>query len=319
MSLQCPICNEHCDTIRALECHVDSCIMLQRNEPIPNNNISIDHTCPICHCTFDNLEHATAHANECLDAAIDMQRTTDIEQKENDSNHNYNRIMPSNHPQNNHNRPLHMHDMNHNHNNRNMRSINIEHFEMEYPSYSRSRRNKWLCQYSTNGGNTIGIYSALGATKDVTDGVQILCQRLDESRSLLSVDKLGCLIVCIKTDKGKMIGFATLHVDSLTKVVTIDMFAVDNESQGHGFATVMICLIKHRLLLFEKRKYKLMVSAANDVVSFWNKHSFVQTNKKGLSEYQVKDQKDGQLTYLLWNMDDVENVEHTLVRLLSKQ
>eukprot|EP01083_Nonionella_stella_P140766 432386_1 len=126
-------------------------------------------------------------------------------------------------------------------------------------------------------------------------------------------------VASIAVRGGTMIGFATLHVDSLTKVVTIDMFAVDNEYQRHGFATVMICLIKYRVLLLEKRRYKLMVSAANDVVSFWNKHSFVHTNKKGLSQYQVKDQKDGQLTYLRWNMDDAENVENTLVRLLSKQ
>eukprot|EP01083_Nonionella_stella_P072148 194320_1 len=304
MSLQCPFCDEDCDTIRALEIHVEHCLTSQENEPPILNNNSIDHTCPICLRIFDNLEHATAHANECLDAVI--------EQKESDSDSNHNN---RNHPQNNHNILMNR-PSNHNHN---VRSVNIEHFEMEYPSYSRSRRNKWLCQYSTNNAYTIGIYHALGATKDCTDGVKILCQQLDPSRSVLSVEQLGCLIVSIKTDKGTMIGFATLHVDSLTKVVTIDMFAVDNEYQRHGFATVMICLIKYRVLLLEKRRYKLMVSAANDVVSFWNKHSFVQTNKKGLSEYQVKDQKDGQLTYLLWNMDDVENVEHTLVRLLSKQ
>eukprot|EP01084_Bolivina_argentea_P123000 217993_1 len=167
--------------------------------------------------------------------------------------------------------------------------------EYEVPTSHRiTRRNPFVCCYEFFNGYRIGIVATLGSATDVKAAIKILSQELVSGRAKASIQtQKNSFLVYIKTRKGTLIGCSILHIDHVWKRVNIEMFAVDQNWRGNGFASCMVFLIQYRMLYLAK--YDLFVCAAKSAVPFWSnaKYKFVYAHKGILEQHEVADEKHG--------------------------
>lgn len=186
--------------------------------------------------------------------------------------------------------------------NKRRRYPRIEEFEIKLNVSCRSlRRNPYICCYSFFNGYKIGITMTLGARSDVKDAIKILSQELVSTRAKASIQtQKNSFLVYIKTRKDKMIGCSIVHVDSTLKRVNIEMFAVDEQWRGNGFASMMVYLIQYKMINYYG--YDLFVCAATSAVPFWSnkKYNFVQAAKSLLEQHEIEDEKHGGTKHLIW-------------------
>ena len=97
-----------------------------------------------------------------------------------------------------------------------------------------------------------------------------------------------------------MIGCSILHVDNVWNRVNIEMFAIDENWRGNGFASLMVYLIQFKMMHFPK--HDLFVCAALSAVPFWRnkKYRFVIAHKNILEQHEVADEKHGGTKHLIW-------------------
>eukprot|EP01083_Nonionella_stella_P144035 448901_1 len=174
--------------------------------------------------------------------------------------------------------------------------------EYEVPTSHRiTRRNPFVCCYEFFNGYRIGIVATLGSATDVKAAIKILSQELVSGRAKASIQtQKNSFLVYIKTRKGTLIGCSILHIDHVWKRVNIEMFAVDQNWRGNGFASCMVFLIQYRMLYLAK--YDLFVCAAKSAVPFWSnaKYKFVYAHKGILEQHEVADEKHGGTKHLIW-------------------
>jgi len=147
----------------------------------------------------------------------------------------------------------------------------------------------------------MGIASTLGSGEDIKAAMKILSQDLVSMRAKASVQtQKDSYLVYTKTRSGELIGCAILHIDHIWKRVNIEMFAVDTEWRGNGFASMMVHLVQCQMLHFVK--YDLFVCAALDAVPFWSntKYAFCFAHKNILEEHEIADEKTGNTRHLIW-------------------
>jgi len=184
----------------------------------------------------------------------------------------------------------------------------IESFAVEEaPSARRTRRNPFVCCYEFLGGFRLGIAPTLGSAKDLKQAISVLSQDLVSVRAKASLQtQKGSFLVYIKTAGGQLVGCSIVHIDSVWKRVNIEMFAVDAQWRGNGFASMMVFLIQFKMDVFAK--YDLFVCAATDALPFWSnpKYCFCFAQKDRLEEHEISDEKTGGTRHLIWYGSSVQ-------------
>jgi len=187
-------------------------------------------------------------------------------------------------------------------------SFDLEEFEVKV---SNNNRDYWRCAYHFNSGCVLEIDKSLGRfNSEVKDALDIIKQDLTNQRAkaTLQTDK-NTYLVWVRKPNNEMISSAIIHVDRMRKRVNIEMFAVDRKHRGLGFADIMIRAIQYRMQYFSN--FDLFVCATLKAEAFWTnpKYHFERVNSRLLDEHEIYDEKNGNVTHLIWfgNHDNTKN------------